>query len=385
MYTIARMALRSGPLALAPVLLALATASGQGRSVNLGGAGADSPLADTAVARIWRNACGGVVPKDSGIVYGVIRDVKTREPVANAYVDVVWTQLIVDDEKQLHERRFKLDTRANDTGVFGICGVPVGQFTRIGAGTTGRLSGLLDLPPGDRRVIRSDLMVGAQNDSTERGVVFGTLREVSTGTPLANARIVVDDSAEVRSGEDGRFIIRDLPTGTRQVEVLSIGMVPVVAAVDVFPNDSTPVTFSIRRVTALDAVRVTASKRAQSIIDGMMDRKKIGGGYMLEAGEIYAHSDLATVFQEFPNIQVERRAGDITVFTPTKNGTMCIPDIWVDGVRSAQYILPMLRMSEVVAIEMYPRPESVPLQYKNSSPTHACGVILLWTTWLFSR
>ena len=68
---------------------------------------------------MWR-----LVPKDSAIVYGVIRDVKTREPVANAYVDVVWTQLIVDDKKQLHQRRLKLDTKANGAGVFGICGVP---------------------------------------------------------------------------------------------------------------------------------------------------------------------------------------------------------------------------------------------------------------------
>jgi len=385
MYTMARMTVRSSLLTLGAMLAIAASASGQGRSINIGTAAPDSALSDTAVKRIWASVCGGVAPKDSAIVYGIVRDAKTGDPVANAYVDVVWTQLIIDG-KQLHQRRLKLDTKANAAGVFGLCGIPVGQFTRIGAGSTaGRLSGLVDLPPGDRRVIRRDLMVGAESDSTERGVVFGMLREVSTGTPLANARIVVDDSAEVRSGDDGHFIIRDLPTGTRQLEVFSIGMVPVVAAVDVFPNDSTPVTLSIRRVTALDAVRVTASHRAQSIIDGLEERKRLGGGYLLEAGDIYAHSDLATVFAEFPSTEVQRKNGEILVWTPAKNGTMCNPEVWVDGSRSAQYVLPMLRMSEVVAVEMYPRPESVPLQFKNSSPTHSCGAILLWTTWAFSR
>lgn len=381
------MILRSSLVAACAVLLVVTPAAGQSRDVPPSPAVADSALSDTAIARIWKNLCGSAAPKDSAIVYGIVRDAKTRAPVPNAYVDVVWTQLIVDTKtkKDVHQRRLKLDTKADARGVFGMCGVPLGQFTRIGAGTTGRLSGLVDLPPGDERIIRRDLVIGAESDSAERGMVFGTLREVTNGTPLANARIIVDDSTEVRSGDDGKFVIRDLPTGTRQVEVLSIGMVPVVASVDVFPNDSTPMTFSVRRVTALDAVRVTASRRAQAIIDGLEERKRLGGGYLLEAGDIYAHSDIATVFAEFPSTAVNRSGGDITIWTPTKGGGMCNPDVWVDGARSAQYILPMLRMSEIVAVEMYPRAESVPLQFKNSTPTHACGVILLWTTWAFSR
>ena len=384
MYTIAHMIRRSGRLALAAVLLISSTAAAQGRAIDLTAA-RDSLLADTTVARIWRNVCGGVAPKDSAIVYGIVRDAKTRAPVPNAYVDVVWTQLILDKTNQLHQRRLKLDTKANNDGVFGMCGLPSDQFVRIGAGNGGRLSALIDIPPGERRVIRRDLMIGAERDTSERGLVFGTLREGNTGAPLANARIIVDDSVEARTGDDGRFVIKDVATGTRQLEVLSIGMVPVVAAVDVFPADSTPVTLTIRRVTALDAVKVTASPRARAIIEGLEQRRKLGGGYLLEAGEIYAHSDLATVFQEFPNTEVDRKGGDINVWVPAKGGTMCMPDVWVDGAHSAQYIFSALRMSEVVAVELYTRQEAVPVQFKNSSITRACGAILLWTTWAFSR
>jgi hypothetical protein len=360
-------------------------ARAQARAIDLTTDTVVTVLSDTAVARIWKAVCGGVAPKDSAIVFGVIRDAKTRALVPNAYVDIVWTQLIVEKNNTVRQRRLRLDTKANADGLFGICGVPAGQFLRIGAGNGGRVSGLIDIPPGPQRIIRRDLMVGAERDTTERGIIVGTLYEISGDTTLANARIIVDDSVEARTGTDGHFIIRNIPTGTRQVEVLSIGMVPVVAAVDVFPGDSTPVTLSIRRVTALDAVRVTASKRARAIIDGLEERKKLGGGYLLEAGEIYGHADLATVFQEFPSTQVDRRGGDITVWTPARNGTLCQPEIWVDGARSAQYILPQLRMSEVVAVEMYPRPGAVPLQFKNSSMRNECGVILLWTTWVFSR
>ena len=380
-----QMSLRRSVVALGFLSLVPTVARAQGRVVDLGAVQADSALPDTTVARIWRSSCGGVAPKDSAIVYGIVRDAKTKAVVPNAYVDVVWSQLVVDEKKQVHQRRLKLDTRANDAGVFGLCGTPVGQFLRIGAGNGARISALVDLPPGERRVVRRDLMVGAEHDSTERGMIYGMLHDVASGGPLANARVVIDDSAEVRTGNDGHFVVRDIATGTRQIEVFSIGMVPVVAAVDVFPGDSTPVTIAIRRVTALDAVRVSASRRARSIIDGLEERRRLGSGYLLEAGEIYAHSDLASVLREFPNTQVDRTHGDITVWTPTKSGTLCQPDVWVDGAKSAQYIFSALHMSEVVAVEMYTRAEAVPAQFKNVAAQRACGAVLLWTTWAFSR
>lgn len=372
-------------IALASLVVLATRAQAQGRVVELGG-DADSVLSDTTVARVWKSLCSGVAPKDSGIVYGVVRDVKTRSVVPGAYVDVVWTQLTVDKTNQIHERRLKLDTKADGRGVFGMCGIPIGQFLRIGAANAGRLSALVDLPPGERQVIRRDLMLGAERDSAERGMMYGTLRDVTSGGPLANARVIVDDSVEARTGNDGRFIVRGVATGTRQIEVLSIGMVPVVAAVDVYPNDSTPVTLSVRHVTSLDVVRVSASARARRIIDGLEDRKKLGGGYLLEAGDLYAHADISTVLQEFPGTQVYRnRIGEITVWTPAKNGALCQAEVWVDGAKSAQGVFPMLRMDQIVAVEMYPRPESVPLQYKNSAVQHACGAVLVWTTWAFAR
>jgi hypothetical protein len=142
---------------------------------------------------------------------------------------------------------------------------------------------------------------------------------------------------------------------------------------------------AIRRVTALDAVRVSASSRARAIIDGLEERRKLGRGYLLEAGELYAHADLSSVLEEFPNTQVARERGEITVWTPTKNGMLCQPQVWVDGARSAQNVLSDVRMSQVVAIEMYTRPETVPMQFTNSQMQHACGAVLLWTTQAFAR
>src|SRR4051812_14152519 len=326
MYTIAQMRTPIPVIALSVAIFVGRVASAQVRSDAPEGA-----LTDSAFARIWSASCTGAVPKDSGLVYGVVRDAKTRSPVADANVDVVWTELAIDAGKKLRLRRLKLDTHTNAAGVFGVCGVPNAQFLRIGAGTNGRMSALIDIPPGDRRVVRRDLAIGAESDTSERGIIYGTLIEQS-GAPLSNARVVLDDSTEARTSEEGRFILRNVATVTRQIEVLSIGMVPVLQAIDVAPNDSTPVRLTIRRITALDAVRVSASRRARAIIDGLEERKRAGVGRVMEAGDIYGHADLVSVFREFPGVGVDRREGEINVWMNAVGAGSCWPSVWLDGV-----------------------------------------------------
>jgi hypothetical protein len=263
-----------------------------------------------------------------------------------------------------------------------LCGVPTGQWLRVGAGVSGKTSGLIDLPPTDARVQRRDLVVGG-TAADGRGFVFGTLTE-SNGAPFPNARIVLDDSIEARSDADGRFTLKDVETGTRQVEILSIGMVPVVTTVDVFPKDSTPVAMAIRRITALDVVRVSASSRARTIIDDFEARKKSGLGYTREAGEIISHADLSSVFREIPGIQIDRSEG-ITVMMSDGKGGMCPADFWLDGALNTQAAFSTIRMNEIVALEVYVRPETVPVQFTRATSGRKCGAIVMWSTWIFAR
>jgi hypothetical protein len=289
----------------------------------------------------------------------------------------------VDKKEGVKQRRWKLDSRATAGGAFMLCGVPTGQWLRLGAGVSGRVSGLIDLPPTDARTQRRDLVIGA-SDSAGRGFVFGTLTE-SNGAPFPNARIVLDDTVETRSDADGRFTLRDVQTGTRQLEILSIGMVPVVTTVDVFPRDSTPMAMSIRRITALDVVRVSASSRARTIIDDFEARKKSGLGYTRETGDIINHADLASVFREIPGVQIDRGDGGFTVVMPDGKGGVCPADFWLDGALSTQLAFSTIRMNEIVALEVYTRPGTVPVQFKRAGPAASCGAIVMWSTWIFAR
>src|SRR5918992_1225999 len=105
------------------------------------------------------------------------------------------------------------------------------------------------------------------------------------GAPVADARVIVNDTTEVRSQADGSFIIRDVPVGTRQVEILAIGMRPVVTAVDVLPNDTAAIALQLRKVTTLDVVRVTASRRGRLLVEEIEARRKTGVSYMMDIGD----------------------------------------------------------------------------------------------------
>ena len=55
----------------------------------------------------------------------------------------------------------------------------------------------------------------------------------------------------------GRFVVRERVRGSRQLDVLAIGMVPASATVDVSPADTAFVDVRCRKCTALDTMRVT--------------------------------------------------------------------------------------------------------------------------------
>lgn len=339
---------------------------------------------DSVFAATWEAVCARPAPVDSGIVYGQIRDARTGKPVAKAHVDVIWYQLSVGDGNAVHQRQWKLQTEADERGAFGICGIPTDEWLRIGGGSAGRLSGLIDLVPGESRVVRRDLSIGAEGDSASMGTVFGTITQTD-GTPFSNARVVLDESAETKTDAEGHFAFRKVASGTRQLEILSIGMVPVIRTIDIVPGDTTPVAFSIRRITALDVVRVSTSRRARAIIADFEARKKTGMGYTREAGDLAAHSDLSTVFREFPSTFVDGSPGNYTIKVTDPRGALCAPEVWIDGSHSAQSAINTVRTSDIVALELYIRSESVPVSFRGIGETAQCGAIIIWTTWSFAR
>ena len=346
----------------------------------------DVQLGTPSFTTIWKAACGSTrAPKDSGLVYGTIRGATNGKPVADAFVDVTWTELTYDKAQGLRRRAHRGATRSDSAGAYVVCSVPYMSWLRVDAGVATGASGRIDMPPVELRVQRRDLLLGLANtDSGRRGVIRGYVTD-AVGGPVLNARIFVDDSIEVRSQPDGRFTIPGVVPGTRQVEVLALGSMPVVSALDVYPGDTSDIAVRMRRITLLDVVQVTASRQGRRLVTEISERSRTGFAHTMEAGELMAHASLATVFADMPGTMIQRRGADFSVLVSDGRGGQCMPNVYIDGAPSGYEALNMLRPRDVIVVELVPRAANVPLQYRQVEVKSVCGVLLVWTSWTFGK
>jgi hypothetical protein len=342
-------------------------------------------LALPSFGTLWKAVCGGEPPNDSGFIYGTIRDVASMSPVARATVNVSWIVTTYDRARGIRQRRVFGDALTGTNGNYAVCGVPASHWIKVEADAP-PARGAVDVPPAELRVLRRDLFIGPDlaSDSMSRGTILGLLVD-QDGAPYSEARVVLDDSTELRSRGDGTFVFRDIRAGTRQLEIMSIGMAPLVTTVDVHPRDSVSVRYTLRRVTTLDVVHVTASRRGRRIAEGLEDRRRRGLGMQMDMTQLQAHTSFRTVLNEFPGIRVVHDGADYNVYVSDGRGGQCAPQIWVDGARQTLAALTLIFPRNVTAVEYYPRATMVPLEFRRNERLMTCGAILVWTNWALSR
>jgi hypothetical protein len=330
-------------------------------------------------ASLWKSVCRGPVPKDSGFVYGTVREAASGRPIRGATVEINWLDLSVHDKVFVSQTSYRGQSTSDSNGGYSICGVPMDLTIRARASTDSSVSGLIDLVGRGARVQRRDFLVSAVDSSARaRGAISGIVTDTA-GRPFADARVVMDEVAELRSGTNGRFTIPDVPAGTRQVEILAIGMSPVVIAVDVSPNETASISASLHRITTLDVVRVTGSRRSMLVISEFESRRKTGAGYVRDSSQIASNATMASVFAAFPSLQVERGSSASSFWLSLPGGARgrCSPNLWVDGVAQRDTdLLTFLRPSEIAAVEVYPRVFNTPTRYMGAD---MCGAVVLWT------
>ena len=341
-------------------------------------------LASPSFATLWRSACGsGRPPKDSGFVYGTVRTATTQAVVPNAHVEVTWIDLRVDKAKRIAQDRWSGESQTDATGNYGICGIPLDLGLRVRASVDSAGSGSISLVGNGSRVRRRDLFIGPIAFDTATVLPTGTISGFVTdtaGRPVANARVIADGAPELRSGDDGRFVVRGVPVGSRQLEVLAIGMSPVLTVADVTTTDTVVVVASMRKITTLDVIRVTASPMARRLVRDMEDRRRVGGGYFRDSSDVKNHGSLFSVFFEFPSVKVQRtgNGSDFMVVLPGTSNRQCLANVIVDGRRSDYDELNFLRPADIAMIEVYPRRMNLPMQFMRDND---CGAVIVWTKW----
>ena len=131
-----------------------------------------------------------------------------------------------DRKAGVKQRRHKIETRSNINGTYVVCGVPMPQWFHLQAATDRGEVGSVDLPPHDLRMERRNLLIApVATDSSLRSRIDGLLTD-EAGYGWSEARVILDDSIETRTDGSGRFAFTNVPVGTRRVQVLSLGMLP---------------------------------------------------------------------------------------------------------------------------------------------------------------
>jgi hypothetical protein len=340
-------------------------------------------LSVPSFATLWGIECRGLrIPKDSGFVFGTVRDAETLRPVPHARVEVSWTELGMKSG-HVRGRLWRAEALADDEGNYSVCDVPTWEAMVVRAAGDSTASGDIELEPRAGRVERRDLVVGpADSSASHVGIVTGLVTDVN-GVPFQQARVAVAGMREVRSDFDGRFIVRGVPLGTQQVEVRSVGVSPVSTTVDVLPRDTTTVNLQFGRPIVLQGMRVTATPGAHVMSQEFDVRRKSGAGYVLDSTAIERYPDFINVFNDVPGIRMSRVRGTVSLSTMSNKGGTCAPTVLLDGIEASANSLTDLQSHEIAAVEVYAHPLTVPAQLLPPGRPPECGMVVVWTRYTF--
>jgi hypothetical protein len=341
-------------------------------------------------ATLWRNGCGpSKPPADSGILYGVVRDVQTRRAIRGAKLELVWTALVLRDtvidkvkQTRVVERRWKSDTRSADDGTYAFCGVPASESVHLHASTDSGTTGTIELEPSALRVQRQDLAIGSRRG--RRGLVVGYLSD-DTGGPFVDARVSLDDSLEVRSEFDGRFVFADVPVGSHQLTARYIGAAPVRYTIDITSADTTAVAMTMSKVVTLATMNIASPERAKMLREEYESRQVMYHRFILDSTFVGQQHSMANVFQSLPSVTVKRSGlSDFTLLVPDRHNGSCVPDLRVDGVAVNDFgQLVAIAPSRIVAVEVYPYATQIPPEFQRGGIRYECGLVVVWTKWAF--
>ena len=343
-------------------------------------------LAIPSFATLWRAACGkGRVPADSGIIYGTVRDIRSGSPVAGASVVLTWSDLLLDRKKhRVVERAYRVDTRANATGGYAICGVVADLGVRLHASTDSTASGVVRLPPAGIRVQRHDLALGPRStDPVTRGTIVGLVTG-SDDEPIMGARVRVDSLPDAVSDAAGHFMLTDVPSGSIQLEVLAIGIEPTSRVLEVVAAETTHVAVQLQTTVMLDGMRTTAAAAMGRVFASEFTaRRALGFGHSMDSTTIVRYDQFVSVLQSIPDLNVRLKSSSLSITVPDGQGGSCAPDVLIDGAPATNGHLLGLFPREVAGLEVYTTSAHVPSRFARVGIQPQCGMILVWTKYGF--
>jgi Carboxypeptidase regulatory-like domain len=327
-----------------------------------------------------------------GVIVGRILDADTDEPVGNVQVSFIWMQYEASTKTGFHQFKHVRLATTGRSGVFQLCHVPLGvdgglEAIRRDGGAAAAASpidrtltphALLSLvtmhvpplvtptiaslaatatgaPPNVAPTIASLAATATAPAAPAPGAAPNTAPSapgaaaptaparryadgtaVLTGTvlnldnkPIASAAVFVKGARDsALTDASGKFVLRNLPSGTRSLVVRSVGFEPVVRAVELTSRAPVNVTvpFNATALPVLAPVVVTAQYIQGLTKVGFEARKHSGMGTFweppyIEKQQAYEFHDL---FGTFPGLKIDYNEQGQASLMATKGQYACI-------------------------------------------------------------
>ena len=232
------------------------------------------------------------------------------------------------------------------------------------------------------------------------GTITGIVLDAS-GRPVADADVfALPEKTKARTDSAGRFTITKLDAGFYHVRIRRIGYRPTEITTDLEKNGHVDLKFELAtRPVILDSVIVQADgKCAPLSYAGFLCRKRSGKGLYLTDDDLADKGavELGEVFTDVQGFMIEQR--------PTRFGMKPIPfaghggciNALVNGRPMALTNQLPRYATELIAVEIYAMPRSVPEEYqryvwdnaiRQSSPRvgrdrgdQPCSLVVYWTS-----
>jgi hypothetical protein len=353
-----------------------------------------------------------------GVVLGVLRDARTRAPVAGAEVSGEWLEVSFQ-RGNIQRRRAYVAATTEANGWFALCNVPARGTMFLQASRGGDSTDVLDVPIpasgfvhralflGPSRTVAfgaevpaSDTLMPPRRVRVGDGRLQGTIVTASGGRLVAGALVRLGDNPPTRADDRGAFVLAEAPVGTRMLESRAVGYNAARLAVDVVPG-AAPVTVALATSKAvLDTVKVIVARAADRHESGFEDRRRSSAGMFLTADQIarrgaFSTSDLFRLMRgmrigyDYDTLETDTNQNvraevsllsDRRVLMRGISGNWCEPALWFDGNLIPELSVDALdgwvTPERLAAIEIYSE-ATVPPQFQRSRS--GCGAVLFWT------
>ena len=340
------------------------------------------PSARTLIRRSCRIQSG---PYGESAVVGHVNDPETLAPVARAEVSIAWVEIDISKETGLRREPHLMIDSTNTSGAYHICGLPNSMEATLqvkrGSAATAEIPislGERDVELLARTILFSPIDAGVKSGNA---ALSGTVLLESSRTNGGTRVELVGTGVVVETNERGEFTMRNLPSGSKVLQVRHVGFVAAVVPVDLSSREEKRVAITLPKfVPMMDPVLVTARRTVALDKVGFNQRRKSGFGYYMgpERLEKMQPMFVTDLLRVVPGLRVRHTYNGDVIMSDRTMGNGCV-QYYLDDTPYAEMIPGdinnFVTAHEVVAIEVY---QGIPPAEYTRSGT-SCVTIILWT------